>query len=319
MPPDISPTHPISLSRSGLNLQSQFNLENVTEYSNTHDEDVTMETETKEISKYKMFCDTSYVLMKSFPNQISNDANWKKMEDTVNEICRIFENYKHEGSEQVSKDEAYFAKFLTSERLLTLQIMDSNFRRHILVQILTLFHYLTGDVKFRPNKLILSEPRKFWIRDTTNNIYSILSETPPDGPQFVKHIKSVLKYEEKWSKWKNEGCPSLSKPAEKIKVQSDPDLVPSYLVTPRFSDTINFPRYRKMSLNRGPTVISLVQTKQQQKGVRRTVRAMDLNSEKFDLGNPTLNELWNICPDNLAACQDSNRNFTPDVGVCSMI
>ena len=62
-------------------------------------------------------------------------------------------------------------------------------------------------------------------------------------------------------------------------------------------------------------IIISCQTKQQQKGVRRTVRAMDLNSEKFDLGNPTLNELWNICPDNLAACQDSNRNFTPDVGV----
>ena len=72
----------------------------------------------------------------------------------MNEICRIFENYKHEGSCPVSNEEAYFAKFLTSERLLTLQISDSNFRRHILVQILTLFQYLTGDVKFKPNKLV---------------------------------------------------------------------------------------------------------------------------------------------------------------------
>ena len=59
-------------------------------------------------------------------------------------------------------------------------------------------------------------------------------------------------------------------------VQSDPDLVTPDLVTPRFSDRINFPRYKKlmafdpdlvtprfsdrktflpkMSLNRGPTV-----------------------------------------------------------------
>eukprot|EP00116_Pleurobrachia_bachei_P007986 sb/3468248/ len=29
---------------------------------------------------------------------------------------------------------------------------------------------------------------------------------------------------------------------------SDPDLVPSYLVTPRFSDRINFPRYRKVTV-----------------------------------------------------------------------
>eukprot|EP00116_Pleurobrachia_bachei_P018498 sb/3478760/ len=31
-------------------------------------------------------------------------------------------------------------------------------------------------------------------------------------------------------------------------VQSDPDLVPPDLVTPRFSDRINFPRYRKVTV-----------------------------------------------------------------------
>eukprot|EP00116_Pleurobrachia_bachei_P016433 sb/3476695/ len=31
-------------------------------------------------------------------------------------------------------------------------------------------------------------------------------------------------------------------------VQSDPDLVPPDLVTPRFSDRINFPRYRKLTV-----------------------------------------------------------------------
>ena len=65
---------------------------------------------------------------------------------------------------------------------------------------------------------VLSEPRKFWIRDTTNKIYSILSDTPPEGDKFVQHIKSILKYEEKWSKWKNEGCPSLSKAPDKVRI-----------------------------------------------------------------------------------------------------
>eukprot|EP00116_Pleurobrachia_bachei_P006897 sb/3467159/ len=67
----------------------------------------------------------------------------------------------------------------------------------------------------------------------------------------------------------------------KMPIQSDPYLVTPYLVTPRFSDMINFPRYRKvtvfdpdlvptpiyahpksfpprMSLNRGPTVYGVV-------------------------------------------------------------
>ena len=66
----------------------------------------------------------------------------------------MFESYKHEGSSQSATGETYFAKFLTSERLLPLQISDANFRRHILVQCLTLFRYLLADVKFKPNKLV---------------------------------------------------------------------------------------------------------------------------------------------------------------------
>lgn len=259
---------PIS-ERSGLNLQSQFNLENITEYSEGTEEEVAMDTDHKEVTF--IFYRTLWSIQDYFrnPNQISNDTHWKKMEDTVNEICRVFENYKNEGTCQVSNEEAYFAKFLTSERLLTLQISDSNFRRHIMVQILTLFQYLTGDVKFRPNKLVLSEPRKLWIRDTINKIYSVLSDTPPEGQAFVKHVKSILKYEEKWSKWKNEGCPSLAKAPDKT-----------------------------------------LQAKQ--KNLKRNVKAMDMTSEKFEMGNQTLTDLWNICPDNLAACQDTGRKFTPE-------
>ncbi|MEQ2187890.1 hypothetical protein GOODEAATRI_009353, partial [Goodea atripinnis] len=46
-------------------------------------------------------------------------------------------------------EHVYFAKFLTSEKLMDLQISDSNFRRHILLQYLILFQYLKGQVKFK--------------------------------------------------------------------------------------------------------------------------------------------------------------------------
>ena len=62
--------------------------------------------------------------------------------------------------------------------------------------------------------------------------------------------------------------------------------------------------------------INFLQTLQaKQKNLKRSVKAMDLSSDKFDLCNQTLTDLWNICPDNLAACQDSNRKFTPEVSV----
>lgn len=46
-------------------------------------------------------------------------------------------------------DENYFAKFLTNQKLLELQLSDGNFRRCILLQFLILFQYLNSVVKFK--------------------------------------------------------------------------------------------------------------------------------------------------------------------------
>lgn len=45
--------------------------------------------------------------------------------------------------------EHYFAKFLTNQKLLELQLSDVNFRRYVLVQFLELFQYLNATVKFK--------------------------------------------------------------------------------------------------------------------------------------------------------------------------
>lgn len=42
--------------------------------------------------------------------------------------------------------ESYFSAIL---KLMDLQLSDSNFRRHILLQYLLLFQYLKGQVKFK--------------------------------------------------------------------------------------------------------------------------------------------------------------------------
>ncbi len=43
----------------------------------------------------------------------------------------------------------YFAKYLTSQNLLELQLSDSNFRRFVLIQFLIMFQYLDAPVKFK--------------------------------------------------------------------------------------------------------------------------------------------------------------------------
>jgi len=45
-------------------------------------------------------------------------------------------------------DTSYFAKYLTSQKLLQLQLNDSQFRRYILVQLLITFQWLTQTTKF---------------------------------------------------------------------------------------------------------------------------------------------------------------------------
>ncbi len=167
----------------------------------------------------------------------------------------------------------YFAKFLTSEKLMNLQLRDSHFRRHVLVQLLILFQYLGGDVKFKTQAHVTSDAQTQWIKDTTDRVYQLLSETPPNGREFVAYIKWALKSEENWVAWKNDGCPSF----EKDPLQRDDPNRLSYARKPHLGDKIGHP------------------------------------SQKIDMGSTELTRLWNICPDNLEACKAKNRVFVPEM------
>lgn len=48
-----------------------------------------------------------------------------------------------------SSSQMFFAKYLTNQKLLELQLSDSNFRRYVLLQFLILFQYLDSQVKFK--------------------------------------------------------------------------------------------------------------------------------------------------------------------------
>jgi len=52
-----------------------------------------------------------------------------------------------------------------------------------------------------------------WVKTTTEQVYTLLSETPPDGSIFAETVKNILKREEHWNAWKNEGCPPFKRPA----------------------------------------------------------------------------------------------------------
>ncbi|XP_026526095.1 THO complex subunit 1 isoform X1 [Notechis scutatus] len=291
--------------KSGLNLQSQFNLENITVF-NTSEQDSTLgqkhaeeREEGMEVEEGEMGDDEAptscsipidYNLYRKFwslqdyfrnPVQCYEKVSWKTFLKYSEEVLTVFESYKLDDTQASRKkleelktggEHVYFAKFLTSEKLMDLQLSDSNFRRHILLQYLILFQYLKGQVKFKSSNFILTDEQSLWIEATTKQVYQLLSENPPDGKRFSKMVEHILNTEENWNSWKNEGCPSFVKER-----QSDSKPVrPFVRKRPAPEDF----------LGKGP-------------------------NKKILMGNEELTRLWNLCPDNMEACKSESREYMP--------
>lgn len=293
--------------KSGLNLQSQFNLDNITVF-NKNEQESTLGLQHTEVKEEGMDVEEGemgdedapapctipidYNLYRKFwtlqdyfrnPVQCYDKFSWMTFLKYSDETLAVFKSFKLDDM-QASKrkleemrtaagDHVYFAKFLTSEKLMDLQLSDSNFRRHILLQYLILFQYLKGQVKFKSSSCVLNDDQSLWIEDTTKLVYQLVKETPPDGDKFASMVEHILNTEENWNSWKNEGCPSFVKerPAETKPIR------PSRK-RPAPEDF----------LGKGP-------------------------DRKILMGNEELTRLWNLNPDNMEACKSDSREFMPSL------
>uniref|UniRef100_A0A4W4FFH6 Death domain-containing protein n=1 Tax=Electrophorus electricus TaxID=8005 RepID=A0A4W4FFH6_ELEEL len=293
--------------KSGLNLQSQFNLDNITVF-NKNEQESTLGQQSTEVKEDGMEVEEGemgdedtpapcsipidYNLYRKFwtlqdyfrnPVQCYEKFSWMTFVKYSDETLAVFKSYKLDDT-QASKrkleemqtaggEHVYFAKFLTSEKLMDLQLSDSNFRRHILLQYLILFQYLRGQVKFKSSSCVLNDDQTSWMDDTTKVVYQLLREIPPDGDRFASMVEHILNTEENWNSWKNEGCPSFVKerPAE-------PKPTRPSRKRPAPEDF----------LGKGP-------------------------DRKLLMGNDELTRLWNLNPDNMEACKSDSREFMPSL------
>ncbi|XP_034742883.1 THO complex subunit 1 [Etheostoma cragini] len=293
--------------KSGLNLQSQFNLENITVFNkneqestlgqkHTEEKEEGMEVEEGEMGEDDAPAPCSipidYNLYRKFwtlqdyfrnPVQCYDKFSWMTFLKFSDETLAVFKSYKLDDM-QASKrkleemrasggEHVYFAKFLTSEKLMDLQLSDSNFRRHILLQYLILFQYLKGQVKFKSSNCVLNDDQTTWIEETTKLVYQLLREIPPDGDQFATMVEHILNTEESWNSWKNEGCSSF--------VKERP-----------VDDKPKRPTRKRQApedfLGKGP-------------------------DRKIFMGNDELTRLWNLNQDNMEACKSDSREFMPSL------
>ncbi|PVD23518.1 hypothetical protein C0Q70_16790 [Pomacea canaliculata] len=276
---------------NALNLMSQFNVENITEYdkkpSKIPVKQEKMEVEDGEdtaansiVIDYNLYC-KFWSLQEFFhkPTQCFDKAHWRIFLMHSDEVLGAFSSYKLDDLVSQRKKLArrddqshnFFAKYLTSEKLLDLQLSDSNFRRYVLVQFLILFQYLTSPVRFKSATQMLSEEQTQWVKTSEERVYQLICETPPSGDKFADTVKHVLQREENWNAWKNDSCPSFER--EKAKEATKPKSRPKK---------------------------------------RRIGDDLQVSGGKIiKMGSEELTRLWNLNPDNMDACRSEKREFMP--------
>ncbi|XP_055947752.1 THO complex subunit 1-like isoform X2 [Argiope bruennichi] len=279
--------------RSGLNIISEFNLENTTAY-NTNDDmfnDIASEkgdaAEEGEISSQNQ---SSFVVDKNLyqkfwslqdyfrsPNTCYNKMQWRQFTNCTSDVLTVFGSFKSDDANSSKWKQAklpspngscvYFAKYLTSPKLLELELSDSHFRRYVLVQFLILFQYLSLPVKFKLESYVLTEEQQNWVKETSKKIYKLLEETPPNGEAFSRDVQQILQREEYWNAWKNEGCPDFKPLSDRAEVEK--------------------------------------------KLTKRPIE--DIHTYPNKKASAEVTKIWNTKPNNWEACRSAKRNFVPSL------
>ncbi|KAJ9190536.1 hypothetical protein P3X46_001724 [Hevea brasiliensis] len=203
--------------RSAVNIKGVFNTSNETKYEKDPPAGISVD-----FNFYK----TLWSLQEHFCNPASltlAPTKWQKFTSSLMVVLNTFEAQplsEEEGDANNLEEEAatFNIKYLTSSKLMGLELKDPSFRRHVLVQCLILFDYLKAPGK--NDKDLTSESMKEEIKTCEEHVKKLLETTPPKGKDFLQKIEHILEREKNWVWWKRDGCPPFEKqPIENKTVQ----------------------------------------------------------------------------------------------------
>ncbi|KAK6736917.1 hypothetical protein RB195_019546 [Necator americanus] len=239
--------------KSGLNLMGHFNTQNITKFDTTETQPVDLingsdeEIETGEIKEAKEInIPVDHALYSMFwqmqdffsnPTLCFDKTQWAIFQKNSTDVLGVFSSYKLEKSgddddddgmkcfaitenfhELIDEADSYFAKYLTSPKLLQLQLNDSQFRRYFLIQFIILCQYLTSSKAKQKNTSLSDDQLKF-VNENQEKCYRLLRETHPKGKHFADSVNHILQRELEWAKWKSESCPAMTDLADKHPMQ----------------------------------------------------------------------------------------------------
>uniref|UniRef100_A0A0E0NNM4 Uncharacterized protein n=1 Tax=Oryza rufipogon TaxID=4529 RepID=A0A0E0NNM4_ORYRU len=210
--------------RSALNIKGVFNTSNETKYEKDATDGISVDFN---------FYNTLWSLQEHFSNPALTAANltrWQKFVSNLTVVLSTFEaqplsddDGKLNNLDQ-EEDAAFNIKYLTSSKLMGLELKDPSFRRHILVQCLIFFDFLKA-----PGKTDKEGPTgsmKEEIDSREERVKKLLEIIPPKGKDFLQSIEHILEREKNW-RLKN----NLLK-RNQAKLESENGVVPQELLPP---------------------------------------------------------------------------------------
>ncbi|CAF1881871.1 unnamed protein product [Brassica napus] len=211
--------------RSAVNIKGVFNTSNETKYEKDPPKGkrssylissapyIPLDRISVDFNFYKTF----WSLQEYFCNPASlttASTKWQKFSSSLAVVLNTFDAQplsEEEGEANSLEEEAatFNIKYLTSSKLMGLELKDSSFRRHILLQCLILFDYLRAPGK--NDKDLPSETMKEELKSCEDRVKKLLEITPPKGKEFLRAVEHILEREKNWVWWKRDGCPPFEK------------------------------------------------------------------------------------------------------------
>ncbi|KAF9686353.1 hypothetical protein SADUNF_Sadunf03G0149900 [Salix dunnii] len=267
--------------RSAVNIKGVFNTSNETKYEKEPPAAISLDFNFYKTmwSLQEYFCDPSLTL---------SPIKWQKFSSSLMVILNTFEAQPlsgEEGSANNLEEEAasFNIKYLTSSKLMGLELKDPSFRRHVLVQCLILFDYLKAPGK--NDKDLTSESVKEEIKSLEEHVKKLLETTPPKGKDFLHKVENIIEHEKNWRWWKRDGCPPFEKqPIENKTVQDG-----------------GKKRYASWLLHDSITSLDFA--------VLQNIQCRP----RWRLGNKELSQLWKWAEQNPNALTDPQRVRTPSI------
>ncbi|KAK1261780.1 hypothetical protein QJS04_geneDACA019562 [Acorus gramineus] len=204
--------------RSAVNIKGLFNISNETKFEKDAPDGISLD-----FNFYKTF----WSLQDHFSNPASTTlgpSKWQKFLSSLNVVLDAFEAQplsEDDGhSSGIEEASSFNIKYLTSSKLMGLELKDPSFRRHILVQCLILFDYLK-QAPGKNDKDGPSESMKEEIKSCEERVKRLLEMIPPKGKEFLHSIEHILEREKNWVWWKRDGCPAFEKQVVEKKTNQD--------------------------------------------------------------------------------------------------